>query len=53
MLIIVLFLLFISIILLSISSDITRMKETFERLYSIAWRWYASSDVEEDEEDDI
>lgn len=52
MLIVILFQFFISLILFSIMGDICRMKDTFEKIYQIAFRWYSSSDDEEDEDDE-
>ena len=52
MLIVVIFEVFISLILLSICSDITKTKEQLEMLYHLMWRWYTNSDVEEDEDEE-
>jgi len=52
MLLVILFLLFISIILLSISSDITKMKEYFDQMCQIMWR-ESMLNEDDEEEDDI
>ena len=52
MLIVVIFEIFISLILLSISTDITKTKEEIEMLYHLMWRWYTNSDLEEEDDED-
>lgn len=51
MIIIIFFLLFISAILLSISSDITKMKEYFDQMCQIMWRESMLNDDEENEDE--
>lgn len=54
MLIIVLFLLFISLVLMAIMGDIAKTKDELEALHQLMWRWYLQSEIEEDcEEDDV
>lgn len=52
MLIVILFLLFISLILMAIMGDIAKTKDELEALHQVMWRWYSHSDIEEDEEED-
>lgn len=52
MLIVILFLLFISLILMAIMGDVAKTKDELEALHQVMWRWYLNSDIEEDEEED-
>lgn len=52
MLIVILFLLFISLILMAIMGDVAKTKDELEALHQVMWRWYSHSDIEEDEEED-
>lgn len=52
MLIVILFLFFISLILMAIMGDIAKTKDELEALHQVMWRWYLHSDIEEDEDED-
>lgn len=52
MLIVILFQLFISLLLMAIMADIAKMAESFDKLCNIAWRWFASQDDDEEDEDE-